>query len=140
MVPRTRLTESLERVSEISSHYGIPIANVFHAGDGNLHPCILFDERKPGEVERVMEVGGRILEVCVEMGGALSGEHGIGLEKKAYMPLVFTDADMEVMMRVGRAFAPQGRFNPGKVFPGGPEYNHSMQRGAVLAAGPGAHV
>ena len=118
-------------------HYGIPIANVFHAGDGNLHPCILFDERKPGEVERVMEVGGRILEVCVEMGGALSGEHGIGLEKKAYMPLVFTDADMEVMMRVGRAFAPQGRLNPGKVFPGGPEYNHSMQRGQFWPQGLG---
>lgn len=140
VVPRTRLTESLVRVSEISAEYGIPIANVFHAGDGNLHPCILFDERKPGDVERVMEVGGRILEVCVEMGGALSGEHGIGLEKKAYMPLVFTNADMDVMARVRRAFAPQGRFNPGKVFPGGPEYTHSMQRGAVLAAGPGAHV
>ena len=140
VVPRTRLTESLDLVSEISSHYDIPIANVFHAGDGNLHPCILFDERKPGDVERVMEVGGRILEVCVDMGGALSGEHGIGLEKKAYMPLVFTNADMEMMMRVRRAFAPQGRFNPGKVFPGGPEYSHSMQRSAVLAVGPGAHV
>lgn len=140
VVPRTRLTESLERVSEISASYGIPIANVFHAGDGNLHPCILFDERKPGDVERVMEVGGRILEECVELGGALSGEHGIGLEKKAHMPLVFSDEDMDVMMRVREAFAPQGRFNPGKVFPGGPEYSHSMQRGAVLAAGPGAHV
>ena len=140
VVPRTRLTESLERVSEISAQYDIPIANVFHAGDGNLHPCILFDERKPGDVERVMEVGGRILEVCVELGGALSGEHGIGLEKKAYMPLVFTNGDMDVMARVRGAFAPQGRFNPGKVFPGGPEYTHSMQRGAVLAAGPGAHV
>jgi len=140
VVPRTRLTESLERVSEISAQYDIPIANVFHAGDGNLHPCILFDERKPGDVERVMEVGGRILEVCVELGGTLSGEHGIGLEKKAYMPLVFTNGDMDVMARVRGAFAPQGRFNPGKVFPGGPEYTHSMQRGAVLAAGPGAHV
>ena len=140
VVPRTRLTESLERVSEISAQYDIPIANVFHAGDGNLHPCILFDERKTGDVERVMEVGGRILEVCVELGGTLSGEHGIGLEKKAYMPLVFTNGDMDVMARVRGAFAPQGRFNPGKVFPGGPEYTHSMQRGAVLAAGPGAHV
>ncbi len=140
VVPRTRLTESLERVSEISAQYDIPIANVFHAGDGNLHPCILFNERKPGDVERVMEVGGRILEVCVELGGTLSGEHGIGLEKKAYMPLVFTNADMDVMARVRGAFSPQGRFNPGKMFPGGPEYTHSMQRGAILAAGPGAHV
>ena len=140
VVPRTRLTESLERVAQIGTAFDIPIANVFHAGDGNLHPCILFDERKPGEVERVMEVGGRILEACVELGGTLSGEHGIGLEKKAYMPLVFTNADMEIMARVRQAFAPEGRFNPGKVFPGGPEYTHSMQRGAILAAGPGAHV
>ena len=140
VVPRTRLTESLERVAQIGAAFDIPIANVFHAGDGNLHPCILFDERKPGEVERVMQVGGRILEACVELGGTLSGEHGIGLEKKAYMPLVFTNADMEVMARVRQAFAPEGRFNPGKVFPGGPEYTHSMQRGAILAAGPGAHV
>ncbi len=140
VVPRTRLTDSLEQVSRISSEYGIPIANVFHAGDGNLHPCILFDERKPGDVERVMEVGGKILEVCVELGGTLSGEHGIGLEKKAYMPLVFTNADLGVMARVRGAFAPQGRFNPGKVFPGGAEYTHEMQRGAVMAVGPGAHV
>ena len=140
VVPRTRLTEVLRRVSEISSHYKMSIANVFHAGDGNIHPCILFDERKPGDVERVMEVGGEILKACVEMGGTLSGEHGIGLEKKAYMPLVFSGEDMDVMQRVRDAFAPKGRFNPGKVFPGGPEYNHTMQRGAVRAAGPGAHV
>ncbi len=140
VVPRTRLTETLGRVAEIGAEYGISIANVFHAGDGNLHPCILFDERKPGDVERVMEVGGKILEVCVNMGGALSGEHGIGLEKKEYMPLVFSVEDMEVMKRVRGAFAPMGRFNPGKAFPGGPEYRHTMQRGAVLAAGPGAHV
>ena len=114
VVPRTRLAEVLRRVSEISSHYGMPIANVFHAGDGNIHPCILFDERKPGDVERVMEVGGEILKACVEMGGTLSGEHGIGLEKKAYMPLVFSGEDMDVMQRVRDAFAPKGRFNPGK--------------------------
>ena len=140
VVPRTRLTETLGRVAEIGAEYNILIANVFHAGDGNLHPCILFDERKPGDVERVMEVGGKILEVCVAMGGALSGEHGIGLEKKEYMPLVFSVEDMEVMKRVRDAFSPMGRLNPGKAFPGGPEYRHTMQRGAVLAAGPGAHV
>ena len=131
VVPRTRLTETLGRVAEIGAEYDILIANVFHAGDGNLHPCILFDERKPGDVERVMEVGGKILEVCVGMGGALSGEHGIGLEKKEYMPLVFSVEDMEVMKGVRGAFAPMGRFNPGKAFPGGPEYRHTMQRGAV---------
>ena len=105
VVPRTRLTETLGRVAEIGAEYNILIANVFHAGDGNLHPCILFDERKPGDVERVMEVGGKILEVCVAMGGALSGEHGIGLEKKEYMPLVFSVEDMEVMKGV-RALLP----------------------------------
>ena len=140
VVPRTRLTEVLRRVAEISSASGLLIANVFHAGDGNLHPCILFDERKPGEIARVMEVGGEILKVCVEVGGTLTGEHGVGLEKKAYMPLVFTDRDMKVMQRVRDAFAPSGRFNPGKIFPGGPEYDQAMQRKAVAAAGPGAHV
>lgn len=140
VVPRTRLTEVLRRVSEISSQYQLPVANVFHAGDGNIHPCILFDERKPGDVERVTEVGGEILKACVELGGTLSGEHGIGLEKKAYMPLVFSDEDMDVMQRVRDAFAPRGRFNPGKAFPGGPNYDHTMQYKAVRAAGPGAHV
>ena len=140
VVPRTRLTEVLKRVAEISSHYDLPIANVFHAGDGNIHPCILFDERKPGEIERVMDVGGEILKACVELGGTLSGEHGIGLEKKAQMPLVFTEQDMEVMQRVCESFAPKRRLNPGKIFPGGPEYDHTMQRKAVSAAGPGAHV
>ncbi len=140
VVPRTRLTEALERVSEIGHRYDLPIANVFHAGDGNLHPCVLFDERKPGAVERVMEAGGDILKVCVELGGALSGEHGIGLEKKAYMPLVFTGEDMEMMKTVRGAFAPLGRLNPGKGFPGGPAGHHNLQRGAVMAAGPGAYV
>lgn len=117
VVPPTRLPETLRRVSEISRQYALPIANVFHAGDGNLHPCIVFDERKPGETERALKAGGEILKVCVEMGGALSGEHGIGLEKREYMPLVFTNADLEAMQKLRRAFAPGGRLNPGKVFP-----------------------
>jgi glycolate oxidase len=106
------------RVAEIAAEMDVLIANVFHAGDGNLHPCILFDERKPGELEKVLEAGGRILATCVEAGGALSGEHGIGVEKQAYMPLVFTDADMRSMARLAPAFgAGDGAFNPDKVFP-----------------------
>ena len=140
VVPRTQLTQVLKRVSEIGEEYGMLIANVFHAGDGNLHPCILFDERKPQEVERVMEMGAEILKTCVELGGVLSGEHGIGLEKKEQMPLLFSPEDMAVMERVKQAFAPKGLLNPGKIFPGGPEYDYNDQRKAVSAAGPGAHV
>lgn len=118
VVPRTRLREVMRKVAEIAAEMDLLIANVFHAGDGNLHPCILFDERKPGELEKVLEAGGRILATCVEAGGALSGEHGIGVEKQAYMPLVFTEADMRSMARLAPAFgAGDGAFNPAKVFP-----------------------
>ena len=140
VVPRARLSGVLREVGEVSRKYGLPIANVFHAGDGNLHPCILFDERNPGEVERVMEAGGEILRVCVEAGGTLTGEHGVGLEKKAYMPLIFTQEDMDVMVNVRNAFSPSDRFNPGKIFPGGPEYDQGMQRKAVSSAGPGSYI
>ena len=117
VVPRSKLPEVLKRVGEIGEALGLPIANVFHAGDGNLHPCILFDEREPGQTEKVLEAGGQILKVCVDAGGTLTGEHGVGLEKKEYMPLVFTDADMEAMLKLKRAFAPVGLLNPGKVLP-----------------------
>ena len=140
VVPRTQLALVLEKVEEVSKHYRFPIANVFHAGDGNLHPCILFDERREGELERVTEAGGELLRICVEAGGTLSGEHGIGLEKKAYMPLVFSDDDMQTMIKVRQAFAPKGTFNPGKIFPGGPELTHNVQPNAVAMTGPGAYV
>ena len=133
VVPRTRLTEALRRVAEIGQRYGLFIANVFHAGDGNLHPCIAFDEREPGAVEKVIKAGEEMLKVCVEMGGTLSGEHGIGLEKKAYMPLVFSEADLAAMRRVRDAFAPANRLNPGKIFPDGVPYQPSPhQAGAGL--------
>ena len=92
VVPRTRLTQVLRKVSEVSEKYGIIIANVFHAGDGNLHPCMLFDEREPGVKDRAMAGAAELMEYCAEMGGSLSGEHGIGLEKKQFMPLVYTEA------------------------------------------------
>ncbi|MSP79242.1 MAG: FAD-binding protein [Dehalococcoidia bacterium] len=119
VVPRTRIGEALRRVSEISKEYGLPIANVFHAGDGNLHPCIVFDERKPGETGRALAAGGAILKACVDLGGALSGEHGIGLEKQEYMPLLFNSDDLRTMGWLCAGFAPRGLFNPGKVFPRG---------------------
>jgi glycolate oxidase len=104
-------------VAEVSERYGLPIANVFHAGDGNLHPCIVFDQRVPGETDLVVKAGADILKKCVELGGTLSGEHGIGLEKQAYMPWIFSAADFEAMRAAKRAFDPAGRLNPGKIFP-----------------------
>ena len=119
VVPRTRLADVLRLVGEVSRKYGITIANVFHAGDGNLHPCMLFDEREPGILTKAMQAAAELMEYCAEVGGTLSGEHGIGLEKKEFMPLVFTDDDMAAMRQVRDAFAPENRLNPGKIFPDG---------------------
>ena len=119
VVPRTRLADVLRLVGEVSRRYGITIANVFHAGDGNLHPCMLFDEREPGILSKAMQAAAELMEYCAEVGGTLSGEHGIGLEKKEFMPLVFTDDDMAAMRQVRDAFAPKNRLNPGKIFPDG---------------------
>jgi len=116
-VPRTRLPEVLETVQEVSARYGLPIANVFHAGDGNLHPCLLFDERLPGETEKVIAASAEILRRCVELGGTLSGEHGVGIEKQPYLPWLFGSADLAAMQAARRAFDPAGRLNPGKIFP-----------------------
>ena len=128
VVPRTKLTQVLAEVGDIGRQYGIVIANVFHAGDGNLHPCILFDEREPGALERATEASGEILRVCIAAGGTLSGEHGVGLEKKEYMPLVFNGEDMAAMQRVRDSFAPKNRLNPGKIFPDGEPYQPPAYR------------
>ena len=122
VVPRTRLTQMLRKVNEVSHRYGIPIANVFHAGDGNLHPCMLFDARAPGVLDQVMAAAAELMTECAALGGTLSGEHGIGLEKKEFMPLVYTDDDMAAMQRLRAAFAPRNRLNPGKIFPDGSYY------------------
>ena len=119
VVPRTQLAAVLQQVAEVGRRHGVAIANVFHAGDGNLHPCLLFDEREPGALERITIAGAEVLEVCVAAGGALTGEHGVGLEKKEQMPLVYTEADMSVMRRIRDAFAPRNNLNPGKIFPDG---------------------
>lgn len=116
-VPRDRITEVLAQIQEISDRHQIRIANVFHAGDGNLHPLVLFDSDHPGEEERVREVGNEILAVCAEAGGSLTGEHGIGLEKRELMGLIFSDDDLDWMKTVKGALDPDGLSNPGKIFP-----------------------
>jgi glycolate oxidase len=116
-VPRTALPKVLRRVAEVSKKYNLMIPNVFHAGDGNLHPLILFDWRDANQKVRVMKAGMEILELCVEMGGTISGEHGVGLEKIDAMRLVFTEADIRSQVRVKRAFDAKNLANPGKMFP-----------------------
>ncbi|HEX9015370.1 MAG TPA: FAD-linked oxidase C-terminal domain-containing protein [Chloroflexota bacterium] len=116
-VPRTKLSATLRRVTEIAAKYKVTVGNVFHAGDGNLHPLIMFNPRDSEEVARVHQAGKEILQVCVDMGGTLTGEHGIGIEKQDSMPLVFNDADVEAMRSVKKAFDPTGMLNPDKVLP-----------------------
>jgi glycolate oxidase len=117
VVPRSQLPEMMRRVAAISKQFDLRIANVFHAGDGNLHPNILFDMRNPGELDRVVAAGAATLRACVELGGSITGEHGVGLEKKAYIGLLFSEIDLAAMRRVRQAFDPEGRFNPAKLFP-----------------------
>lgn len=117
VIPRTKLPQVLRRVNEIVAAHKLRVGNVFHAGDGNLHPNILYDPRKPGEVERVVQAGAEILKLCAEVGGSISGEHGIGIEKMDYMPFIFSPADLATMKRVKEAFNPGGLCNPGKIFP-----------------------
>jgi glycolate oxidase len=129
VVPRTRLPRILAQVVEIGRRYDLPIANLFHAGDGNLHPMILFDVQQPGILDRVMAAGREILTRCVEAGGTITGEHGVGMEKQSFMPLIFSTADLDVMARVRWAFDPSGRLNPAKVLP----------RAEAHAPGVGSH-
>lgn len=117
VVPRTKLPQTLEAIAGISARTGFRICNVFHAGDGNLHPLVLFDAFKPGQYEQVLKIGDEILQLCADAGGSVSGEHGIGLEKRENIRFVFSDDDLEVMDRVRRVFDPGCRMNPGKVFP-----------------------
>ncbi|MPY75426.1 MAG: FAD-binding protein [Alphaproteobacteria bacterium] len=116
-IPRGRLPEVLSRMAALSQQYGLRVANVFHAGDGNLHPLILYDANEPGELEKAEEFGADILRLCVEVGGVLTGEHGVGVEKRDLMPAMFTEADLQQQQRVKCAFDPKSLLNPGKVFP-----------------------
>jgi glycolate oxidase len=117
VVPRSRLPEVLRQVQAIARREHLKVANVFHAGDGNLHPIIIFDARVPGETERVIRAGEEMLRLCVDAGGTISGEHGIGFEKNNYMPWIYSDADLDAMRRVKDVLDPEGRMNPWKMFP-----------------------
>ena len=114
VVPRSRLPEVLATSYRIAEKYRLRLANVFHAGDGNLHPLICFDSRSPDEVRRVKEAGRELMETCVRAGGSITGEHGVGLDKRDFLPLIFSDDDMEVMLRVREAFDPTGLCNPAR--------------------------
>ena len=139
-IPRTKLVDVLRQINELSERSGYRIANLLHAGDGNLHPSILFDERKPGDTENILAIGAEILRICVDAGGVLSGEHGIGLEKQNQMPLMFTDQDMAVMALLKVAFETEDSFNPGKVFPTGAACGDISQARAIAKVGPGAYI
>lgn len=116
-IPRKRLPEVLQRIAELSAEYQLPVANVFHAGDGNLHPLILYDANKPGELERTEEFGGKILELCIAVGGTITGEHGVGVEKIGQMCVQFASQELAQFHAVKHAFDPQGLLNPGKAVP-----------------------
>ena len=116
-IPRGRLPEAMLGMEALAKKYGLRVANVFHAGDGNLHPLILYDASIDGDMERAEALGADILRLCVSLGGVLTGEHGVGVEKRDLMGEMFSETDLEQQMRVKCAFDPQGRLNPGKVFP-----------------------
>jgi glycolate oxidase len=117
VIPRTRLSEVLRRIDALAQEYGMRVANVFHAGDGNLHPLVCYDSAKEGEAARAEELSGLIMKTCVDAGGSITGEHGVGVDKKAYMPSMFSEPDLEAFQRLRCAFDPHGLANPGKVMP-----------------------
>jgi glycolate oxidase len=139
VVPRSRLGEALREIERLSAAYGIRVANVFHAGDGNLHPLILFNGREPGALERAEALAGELLKLCVRLGGSITGEHGVGMEKRDYLPEMFGETDLEVMKALRRAIDPKELANPGKMFPGGeapaPSHHgpHPLERAGVIS-------
>ena len=117
VIPRSRLPEVLERITAISRKYGLRIANVFHAGDGNLHPLILFDSRVPGETEKAVQAGSDVLQVCADVGGSITGEHGVGIEKREEMTYIFSQEEIDLQLKVRDVFNPHNLCNPDKIFP-----------------------
>ncbi|HLM09969.1 MAG TPA: FAD-linked oxidase C-terminal domain-containing protein [Thermoleophilaceae bacterium] len=139
VIPRTRLAEVLGRIEELASEHRLQVANVFHAGDGNLHPLVCYDGASPGEAERAEALAGLIVQACVDAGGSITGEHGVGVDKKRYMPAMFDDADLAAFQRLRCAFDPEQRANPGKVMPTprlcgevpGPYRRHPLEQAGV---------
>ena len=143
VVPRTKLPDVLRNVYAICARYGFPVANVFHAGDGNLHPNILFDERIPGAKARVLEIGEEIMRLCVDAGGSITGEHGVGAEKRSFMEWIFSPADIDAMAKVKAAFGSNDLYNPCKIFPTGKgcgEVSQSQVQRVIAQVGPDAYV
>ena len=143
VVPRTKLVQVLSQIYKTCEGHGFPVANVFHAGDGNLHPNILFDERRPGETARVLEVGAEIMRLCVDVGGTITGEHGVGLEKRSFMKWIFSDADMAAMAKVKAAFGATELYNPCKLFPTGKgcgEVTQAKIEHVMAQVGPDAYI
>ncbi len=139
VIPRTRLPEVLRQIDELSEEHQLQVANVFHAGDGNLHPLVLYDGAKEGEPERAEELAGLIVQACVDAGGSITGEHGVGIDKKRYMPSMFSEPDLATFQRLRCAFDPDGLANPGKVMPTprlcgevpGPYRRHPLEQAGV---------
>jgi glycolate oxidase len=119
VVPRTQIAPTLRYIAEVSEKYGLTISNIFHAGDGNMHPIILFDMRKPGDLEKAQQAGFDILRRCIAVGGSITGEHGVGMEKLELMKDQFSEASLEILAGLKKLFDPDCRFNPGKVLPTG---------------------
>jgi glycolate oxidase len=143
VIPRSVIGPVLREIAELGAREGVRVANVFHAGDGNLHPLVLYDARIPGDERRAEHVGGEILRICMKYGGSITGEHGVGADKAAYMGEMFGDDDLEAMNRVRCAFDPARAFNPTKVFPTprlcgdrpGPYVAHPTERGGLAGRG-----
>ena len=135
VIPRTKLPVTIRRINEIGKKYGFEIGDIFHAGDGNLHPIILFDASDPKQFERAVSASDEIIKFCIEMGGSITGEHGVGMEKDRLMPLLFTDADLELMKRVRDAFNPEGLLNPGKIIPTGKSCGEIRVRPLPITSG-----
>ncbi|MDQ6605055.1 MAG: FAD-binding protein [Actinomycetota bacterium] len=139
VIPRTRLSEVLRKIEELSAEYDLRVANVFHAGDGNLHPLVCYDSERPGEAERAEELASLIVKACVDADGSITGEHGVGVDRKAYMPSMFSESDLDAFQRLRCAFDPGGLANPGKVMPTprlcgevpGPYREHPLERDGV---------
>ena len=132
VVPRTKLPEILRAITRIGAHYDLRIANVFHAGDGNIHPILLFDERDRDQVARVLEASHEILDECIAVGGSVTGEHGIGVEKMEFMPKLFSPEDLAAMVALRDTFNPDRRCSPDKMLPGG--------AGCIERKSPGRHA
>lgn len=143
VVPRTKLPTVLRQVYAACERHGFPVANVFHAGDGNLHPNVLFDERRPGETARVLDLGAEIMRLCVQAGGSITGEHGVGMEKRSFMEWIFAPADLEAMAKVKAAFNSNELYNPCKLFPTGKgcgEVSQTKMQYELARIGPDAYV